>query len=80
HSYFVGMGFLFIRDRVGGFLDGGGDPAVAAAVIEVRPRYLDAALDAMDERWGGLEGYVRDGLRVPAAVLERLREGLVISG
>ncbi len=34
----------------------------------------------MDERWGGLEGYVRDGLRVPGAVLERLREGLVISG
>ncbi|MBD3551566.1 MULTISPECIES: tyrosine-protein phosphatase [Streptomyces] len=66
--------------QVARFLAGGGDPAVAAAVIEVRPRYLDAALDAMDERWGGLEGYVRDGLRVPGAVLERLREGLVISG
>ncbi|NEE31551.1 tyrosine-protein phosphatase, partial [Streptomyces sp. SID7982] len=52
------------------FLDGGGDPAVAAAIIEVRPRYLDVALDAMDERWGGLDGYVRNGLRVPDAVLE----------
>lgn len=62
------------------FLDGGGDPAVAAAIIEVRPRYLDMALDAMDERWGGLDGYVRNGLRVPDAVLERLREGLVVRG
>ncbi|WDT90467.1 tyrosine-protein phosphatase [Streptomyces sp. SCSIO-PteL053] len=62
------------------FLDGGGDPGVAAAIIEVRPRYLDVALDAMDERWGGLDGYVRNGLRVPDAVLERLREGLVVRG
>ncbi|PCG87447.1 protein tyrosine phosphatase [Streptomyces sp. WZ.A104] len=62
------------------FLDGGGDPAVAAAIIEVRPRYLEAALDAMDERWGGLDGYVRNGLRVPEGALRRLREGLVISG
>lgn len=62
------------------FLDGGGDPAVAAAIIEVRPRYLDVALDAMDERWGGLDGYVRNGLRLPDAALERLRDGLVIRG
>ncbi|MFH8480631.1 tyrosine-protein phosphatase [Streptomyces sp. NPDC018055] len=62
------------------FLDGGGDPAVAAAIVEVRPRYLDVALDAMDERWGGLDGYVRTGLRIPGPVLDRLREGLVITG
>lgn len=62
------------------FLDGGGDPVVATAVVEVRPRYLDVALDAMDERWGGLDGYVRTGLRLPAAALDRLSEGLVIAG
>ncbi|MFJ4963225.1 tyrosine-protein phosphatase [Streptomyces sp. NPDC088729] len=62
------------------FLDEGGDPAVAAAVVEVRPRYLEAALDAVDERWGGLEGYVRDGLRVPEPALRRLLDGLVITG
>ncbi|MFB6941440.1 tyrosine-protein phosphatase [Streptomyces sp. NPDC060286] len=60
------------------FLDAGGDPEIASAIIEVRPRYLDMALDAMDERWGGLDGYVRDGLRVPQAVVERLRSGLVV--
>ncbi|NEE48056.1 tyrosine-protein phosphatase, partial [Streptomyces sp. SID8455] len=48
--------------------------------VEVRPRYLEVALDAMDERWGGLDGYVRTGLRIPEVALDRLREGLVISG
>ncbi|MFF9506692.1 tyrosine-protein phosphatase [Streptomyces sp. NPDC014724] len=61
------------------FLDAGGDPEIASAIIEVRPRYLDMALDAMDERWGGLDGYVRDGLRVPQAAVECLRSGLVVS-
>ncbi|MFB6707988.1 tyrosine-protein phosphatase [Streptomyces sp. NPDC056333] len=64
---------------VQGFLDAGGDPEIAAAIIEVRPRYLSTALDAMDERWGGLDGYVRDGLRIPEPVVERLRSGLVVS-
>ncbi|MEU1126874.1 tyrosine-protein phosphatase [Streptomyces sp. NPDC005899] len=59
------------------FVEAGGDPDIASAFIEVRPRYLDAALDAMDERWGGLDGYLRDGIRVPAAVVERLRADLV---
>lgn len=65
-------------DRVRDFLDAGGDPRIASAITEVRPRYLDTALDAMDERWGGLDGYVRDGLRIPEAVLERLRAALVV--
>ncbi|MER6500946.1 tyrosine-protein phosphatase [Streptomyces sp. NPDC001455] len=60
------------------FLDAGGDPEIASAIVEVRPRYLDVALDAMDERWGGLDGYVRDGLRIPRAAVERLRDGLVV--
>ncbi|MFF8917600.1 tyrosine-protein phosphatase [Streptomyces sp. NPDC015032] len=64
---------------VQGFLDAGGDPEIASAIIEVRPRYLGMALDAMDERWGGLDGYVRDGLRIPQAAVERLRGGLVVS-
>lgn len=60
------------------FLDAGGDPDIAAAVVDVRPRYMEAALDAMDERWGGLDGYLRDALRVPDASLEKLRAGLVV--
>lgn len=65
------------RPYVQNFLDAGGDPEIASAIIEVRPRYLDTALDAMDERWGGLDGYVRDGLRLPEEALRRLRAELV---
>ncbi|MGW1407022.1 tyrosine-protein phosphatase [Streptomyces sp. NPDC002403] len=60
------------------FLDAGGEPEIASAITEVRPRYLDTALDAVEERWGGLDGYVRDGLRIPPAAVERLRDGLVV--
>ncbi|WP_326675593.1 tyrosine-protein phosphatase [Streptomyces sp. NBC_01237] len=60
------------------FLDAGGDPDIASAITEVRPRYLDVALDAMEERWGGLDGYVRDGLRIPESAMERLRGELVM--
>ncbi|MGW8884202.1 tyrosine-protein phosphatase [Streptomyces sp. NPDC055749] len=63
---------------VQGFLDAGGSPDIASAVIEVRPRYLEAALDAVDERWGGLDGYIRDGLRLPRPVVERLRADLAV--
>ncbi|MFF1462246.1 tyrosine-protein phosphatase [Streptomyces sp. NPDC058330] len=61
------------------YLEAGGDPGIATAIVEVRPRYLDAALDAMDERWGGLDGYLRDGLRLPGSVVERLRADLVVT-
>lgn len=67
------------RPYVQSFLDAGGDPDIASAIIEVRPRYLDTALDAMDERWGGLDGYARDGLRIPEDVLQRLRSELVVA-
>lgn len=67
------------RPYVQGYLDAGGDPEIASAIIEVRTRYLDTALDAMDERWGGLDGYLRNGLRVPDAALRRLREDLVVA-
>ncbi|MFG2586785.1 tyrosine-protein phosphatase [Streptomyces sp. NBC_01166] len=60
------------------FLDEGGDPDIASAVIEARPRYLEAALDAMDERWGGLDGYLGKALRLPPAVAERLRADLAV--
>lgn len=46
-------------------------------LTEVRPAYLDAALDALTERWGGIERYAREALRVEAA-LDRLRAELAV--
>ncbi|MEU4096836.1 tyrosine-protein phosphatase [Streptomyces sp. NPDC026673] len=59
------------------FVESGGDPEVAAAILEVRPRYLEAALAAVAEGWGDVDGYVRHGLRLPDSAVARLREGLV---
>ncbi|PAX86770.1 protein tyrosine phosphatase [Streptomyces albidoflavus] len=59
------------------FVERGGDPEIAAVLTEVRPAYLDAALDALTERWGDTERYAREALRVEAA-LGRLRAELTV--
>lgn len=60
------------------FTQAGGDPAIADAIIEVHGAYLDAALEAMDGTWGGVEAYVRDGLGVPDDAVARLRDRLAV--
>ncbi|WP_431961848.1 tyrosine-protein phosphatase [Actinacidiphila sp. bgisy160] len=59
------------------FMKSGGDPGIAAAVLEVRERYLDAALGAVAEGWGDMTAYARHGLRLPDPAVARLREGLI---
>ncbi|MYQ70872.1 protein-tyrosine-phosphatase [Streptomyces sp. SID4934] len=59
------------------FVERGGDPEIAAVLTEVRPAYLDVALDALTERWGDIERYAREALRVEAA-LDRLRAELTV--
>ncbi|NEC11641.1 tyrosine-protein phosphatase [Streptomyces sp. SID8014] len=59
------------------FTERGGDPEIAAVLTEVRPAYLEAALDALTERWGDVERYAREALRVEAA-LDRLRAELTV--
>ena len=47
------------------------------ALMEVRPEYLDAAFEAMDEKYGSFEGYLHEGLEIDGATLERLRSALL---
>jgi len=47
------------------------------ALMEVRPEYLDAAFAAIDEKYGSFEGYLREGLGIDDATLERLRSTLL---
>ena len=47
------------------------------ALMEVRPEYLDAAFAAIDEKYGSFEGYLREGLEIDDATLERLRSTLL---
>lgn len=49
-------------------------PEVGAVLWRVRPEYLNAALDAVDEDYGSLEGYLREGLGLGPREKERLRQ------
>jgi protein-tyrosine phosphatase len=51
-------------------------PEVVQPVLSAAPEYLDAAFTAVDEEYGGLDGYLRDGLDLDDE-LEVLRRRLV---
>jgi protein-tyrosine phosphatase len=63
---------------VEGFTLQGGQPETALSIIGVVPEYLAAALDEVDARYGSMEKYVREGLGVTSAALERIRERLIV--
>ena len=47
------------------------------ALMEVRPEYLEAAFEAIDQKYGSFEGYLHEGLEIDDATLERLRSKLL---
>ncbi|MER6912179.1 tyrosine-protein phosphatase [Streptomyces sp. NPDC000594] len=49
-------------------------------LFDARIEYLRTAFDAMDQAWGGVEGYLTRGLGLSPATRERLRERLVATG
>ncbi|GAA2406494.1 tyrosine-protein phosphatase [Streptomyces glaucosporus] len=50
-----------------------------APLFDVRPAYLHAAFDAIDDHWGGTEGYFARGLGLTPEIRERLRDRLLES-
>jgi protein-tyrosine phosphatase len=62
-----------------GFTAQGGDPEIALAIIGAMPEYLAAALDEVEGRYGSMDTYVREGLGVPTAAVERIRERLIVT-
>jgi protein-tyrosine phosphatase len=49
-------------------------------LFDARASYLTAAMTAIEETWGGVEGYLTDGLGLRPATRERLRERLLEDG
>lgn len=47
------------------------------ALLEVRPEYLQAAFDAVDEQYGSFEAYLTDGLGLTQAEIDALRDDLL---
>jgi protein-tyrosine phosphatase len=48
-------------------------PEVYSVLWRVQPEFLDAAFEAVDEDYGGIEGYFREGLALREPQQERLR-------
>lgn len=59
------------------FRAAGGDPRLLDPVLGVDEAYLTAALDEMTARFGSIEGYFADGLRLDEATRRSLREALI---
>lgn len=55
----------------------GGDPRLLVPLLEVREEYLDAALGAVREHFGSVDGYLRDGLGLGADEVGALHAALV---
>ncbi|MGZ8502621.1 MAG: tyrosine-protein phosphatase, partial [Candidatus Limnocylindrales bacterium] len=51
----------------------GGDPELLRPIFDVVPGFLDAGLDAMEETFGGIEGYFARGLGVDTEAQRALR-------
>ena len=51
----------------------GGDPELLRPILDVRPGYLEAALDEVRRGYGSIERYFRDGLGVDEATQGSLR-------
>ena len=60
------------------FADAGGDPGILEPLLGVRPEYLQASLDELDERHGGsIEAYFTDALDLGPDVQTSLRDALL---
>jgi protein-tyrosine phosphatase len=53
------------------------DPSVVVPMLDARAAYLDAAFTEVDRAYGGMAGYLRDGLGADDALLASLRANLL---
>jgi len=67
--------YLFTNERLKPEPDSrhGLAPEVVSVLWRVRPEYLEAAFEAVDQDYGSLEAYMREGLGLREAQRERLR-------
>ncbi|MCB0858727.1 MAG: tyrosine-protein phosphatase [Solirubrobacterales bacterium] len=56
----------------------GGNPGDLRPVLSVDRSYLDTAMDLMHERYGSIDGYMKEGLGLGPEILEALRARLLV--
>lgn len=62
-----------VEPMLAAFASRGGDPDLLAPIVDVRPGYLEAAMDEVRAAYGSIEGYFGDGLGVDPATQDQLR-------
>jgi len=53
------------------------DPKVIVPMVQARAAYLEAAIEQAEHSYGGMDGYLRDGLGVDDALLASIRANLL---
>lgn len=51
--------------------------ALLAPLFDARAEYLVAAFEVIDATWGGVDGYLAEGLGLTPETLDRLRDRLL---
>ena len=67
-------------DRLAQFTSAGIDPSILEPFFGVSEEYKRAALLALEERWGGIDAYLHDGLRITDAEISRFRAEMLEPG
>jgi len=67
-----------LKPLLGDFIAAGGDPEMLKPVIGVDQTYLKTSIDLMEERYGSIEGYMREGLGLEDEILAALRARLLV--
>ncbi len=68
------------QKEIDAFIAGGGDPGIPAALFGVKQQYLEASFNAMYKRYGTIERYFSEGLKINATEQKHLREMYLIRG
>jgi protein-tyrosine phosphatase len=66
-----------LQPKIDQFESIGGDPELLVPILGVQRTYLEAAIVEMTKRYGSIEGYFSEGLRLDAPAIDGLRETFV---
>jgi len=62
------------QKEIDAFVAAGGQRSILLALLGVKPEYLDASFDEVEQRHGTIESYFADALGIDAAEQESMRE------
>jgi protein-tyrosine phosphatase len=69
-------GNAFVLSRLANRVD---DPSVLVPLLEARREYLEAAFARAEESYGGMDGYLREGLGLSDEARQTLRAALLVA-